>query len=217
MNRSAFMMRMENRFGRYAIRNLMTYLIGGMAAVWLLDFLVGPVTGFSASRLLCFHREAILHGQIWRLFTYVFIPQGSGLLFLLFHLYFFWMIGTSLEAEWGEFRFNLFYFTGVILCSLAGMLTGYASTYYLNISLFLAFSLMYPDMQVYVLLFPVKVKWLALASALLTVVYLLTGSWAMRLTIVASMANLALFFWRDGWIRCQNAYRRYQWRKNWRR
>lgn len=208
--------RLQRKFGRYAIRNLMLYIVIGMAAVFLVDMIVYPVTGFSASRFLAFNRSAILRGQIWRLVTFIFIPPNSSLLFILFSLYFYWMIGTALQQQWGNFRFNLFYLCGMIGSILAGLLTGYTTNTYLNMSLFLAFALIYPDFTVMLLILPVKVKWLALIDGVMLLLMLLTESWAGRLAVVMSLANLALFFWKDAVQLFKNAYRRYQWKKNWR-
>lgn len=209
--------KLQRKLGRYAIPNLMLYIVAGMALVFVVDMVVYPVTGFSASSLFAFNRALIMRGQIWRLITFIFMPPSYNALFLILSLYFYWMIGTSLQGQWGSFRFNLFYLCGVIGCAVAGMLTGYTSNSYLNMSLFLAFALIYPDFTVLMLFLPVKVKWLALIDAGLMLLMFLTASWAERLAEIISLANLALFFWRDGYLTIKNAYRRYQWKQNWRR
>ena len=99
---------------------------------------------------------------------------------------------------------------------IAGFITGGATNTYLNMSLFLAFALIYPDFQILLLILPIKIKWLALIDAAMLLLMLLTDTWAGRLALLLSMANLALFFWRDGYQTIKNAYRRYQWKKNWR-
>ena len=215
--RPSLLERLERKLNRYAIRNLMLYIVIGMAAVFVIDMVVAPVTGFSASRWLSFNRPAILRGEVWRVITFIFIPPNSSPLFIIFSLYFYWMIGTGLQNQWGSFRFNLFYLCGVIGSAIAGFITGATTNVYLNMSLFLAFALIYPDFQVLLLILPVKVKWLALIDAAMLLLMLVTGSWADRLALAMSLANLALFFWRDGYLTIKNAYRRYQWKKNWRK
>ena len=210
--------KLQRKLGRYTISNLMLYVVIGMAAVFILDMVVYPVTGFSTSRLLMFDRSAILRGQIWRLLTFIFIPPGANSVFLIFALYFYWMIGTGLQQEWGSFRFNLFYLCGIVGTVIGGFITGFATNTYLNMSLFLAFALIYPDFQIMIFfLLPIKIKWLALIDAVSLLLMLLTDTWAGKLALVISLANLALFFWRDGCLTIKNAYRRYQWKKNWRR
>ena len=130
----------------------MTIIVAGMGAVFLID-LFYPATSFSLRSLLAFNRDAVLHGQIWRLITFIFIPPDSSVFFILFSLYFYWLIGSALENQWGAFRFNVYYLCGIIGTIVAGMITGYATSSYLNLSLFLAFALLYPDYQVMVFFF----------------------------------------------------------------
>lgn len=209
---------LQRKLGRYAIPNLMLYIVAAMAVVFVVDTVVYPVTGFSASRLFMFSRAAILRGEIWRMVTFIFVPQSSTPLYTILALYFYWMIGTGLQGQWGSFRFNLFYLCGVIGAIISGFIMGTTDNAYLNLSMFLAFAIIYPDFQLMLFFFlPLKVKWLALADVLFLLPTLLTGTWPMRLALIMSMANLALFFWQDGYQIAKNAYRRYQWKKNWRR
>lgn len=207
--------KLNRKFGRYGIRNLMTFIVGGMAVVYLMELLVYPMTGFSLSSVLAFNRNAVLHGQIWRLITFIFIPPDSSILFILFSLYFYWLIGNVLENQWGAFRFNLYYLYGMVCTVIAGMITGYATNSYLNLSLFLAFALMYPDYQVMVFfILPVKMKYLALLDAVGLVALFIMDSWAGRVALLVSLGNVILFFWHDFINGIQNAKRRYEWRKN---
>ena len=145
--------KLNRKYGRHSIRNLMNYIVGGMAVVYLMELFIYPMTHLLLSSILAFDRSAIFHGQIWRLFTFIFIPPNSNLLFIIFALYFYWLIGNSLENQWGSFRFNVYYFCGVIGTLLAGLFTGYATHYYLNLSLFLAFALMYSGYHVLLFFF----------------------------------------------------------------
>ena len=207
--------KLNRKFGRYGIRNLMTFIVGGMAVVYLMELLVYPMTGFSLSSVLAFNRNAVLHGQIWRLITFIFIPPDSSILFILFSLYFYWLIGNALENQWGAFRFNIYYLCGMVCTVIAGMITGYATNSYLNLSLFLAFALMYPDYQVMVFfILPIKMKYLALLDAVGLVVLFVMDSWAGRIALLVSLGNVLLFFWHDFIHGIQNAKRRYEWRKN---
>lgn len=214
--RNSLLDRLELRYRRYAIRNLMMYIVIGMAAVYITDYIVMPITGFSMQQWLMFDRAAILHGEIWRLVTFIFMPPQSSLIFIALSLYFDYLVGVSLQNQWGSFRFNVFYLCGMLGSILAGMITGYATNDYLNLSLFLAFAIIYPNFQLNMIIFPVKVKYLALLSGISLVLTLMQGSWPQRLALLMSLVNLGLFFWRDGYLLIKNAYRRYQWRKNWR-
>ena len=214
MYRETWLDKLNRRFGRHSIRRLMTIIVAGMGVGFLLD-LFYPVTGVSVSSLLAFHRSAILHGQVWRLITFIFIPPDSSILFILFSLYFYWLIGNALENQWGSFRFNVYYLCGTLGTILAGMITGYATNSYLNLSLFLAFALIYPDYQVLVFfLLPIKVKFLALLDAAGLVMLFILDSWPGRISLLIALANVILFFWGDftGWLK--NAKRRYEFHKN---
>lgn len=206
--------KLNRKCGRHSIHNLMTIIVVGMGIVFLFDMMY-PVTGVSLSSLLSFNRAAVLHGQIWRLITFVFIPPNASVIFILFSLYFYWLIGNALENQWGSFRFNVYYFCGMIGTVLAGMITGYATNSYLNLSLFLAFALIYPDYQVLLFFFlPIKIKYLAFIDAAVLLFMFVTDSWRGRIALLVSLANVLFFFWGDFIGRIKVAKRRYEFRKN---
>ena len=94
----------ERRFGRYfGIPKLMMILCIGMGVTYVADYLLAAYH-ISLSYYLMFDREAIFHGQIWRLVTFVFTPPSSSPIFILFALYFYYMIGLGLENQWGKVR-----------------------------------------------------------------------------------------------------------------
>ena len=167
---------------------------------------------------LAFSPALILQGQVWRVFTFVFLPPDSSLLFIVFALYFYYLIGTSLENAWGSFRFTLYYFIGMLGAIIAGFLTGSATNSYLNLSLFFAFAAVYPDMQVLLFfLIPIKVKWLAIIDAVLFAVQLIFADWATRAAVIASLANFFIFFGPALFTRLKNYRRREDWRRQMRR
>lgn len=218
MYKQTLLEKIERKVGRYAIRNLMNYIVLGMGIVFVMDMFLFPFTRFSMSSLLAFNLSAILRGQVWRLVSFIFIPPRSSILFILFALYFYWMMGTTLENQWGRFRFNAYYLCGIVGNLIAGLITGYATNFYLNLSLFLAFAILYPDFQVMILfVLPVKMKWLAIAEAVLLVFTAMGQGLAGWVALLFSLLNVALFFGRDLIDVGQSAYRRYKWRQNWRR
>lgn len=216
--RESLLEKAERKLGRYAIRNLMNYIVLGMAVVFVMDMFLYPFTRLSLSGLLAFSLPHILRGQIWRLVTFVLIPPSSRLLFILFSLYFYWLMGTTLENQWGRFRFNAYYLCGILGNILAGLITGYATNFYLNLSLFLAFAILYPDFQIMLFfIFPIKMKWLAIADAVMLVFSALGQGLVGWIALLFSLLNVALFFGRDLVDMGKSAYRRYKWRQNWRR
>lgn len=162
--------KLERKFGRYAIPNLINYIIILYGAGYVLDKL-NPEFYY---RYLCLDASAILRGQIWRIFTFIIEPPSSGLLWVFIALAFYYFIGNQLEIAWGAFRFNLYYFSGMFFHAVAAilvyLLTGIPlplGTGYLNMSMFLVFAALYPDMQFRLyFIIPVKAKWLAILDAL---------------------------------------------------
>lgn len=161
--------KLERKFGKYAINNLMYYIIAAYAIGFVL------VTFYPNVYLNFFALDAvkILHGEIWRIFTFILYPPSTSLLLLFFVLYFYYMIGTVLERLWGAFRFNIYFFSGMLLHVIAAIIiylvfgVNYRmGTEYINLALFMAFAFENPDNEV--LLFfvlPIKIKWLAYLDA----------------------------------------------------
>ena len=183
----------------FGIPRLMMYIVIGNIAVFLLS---GMDTTGMLRGMLAFSPELIFkHGQIWRLITFVFIPESSGLALVLW-LYFYYFIGNALEDQWGTAKFTVFYLSGVVLTviygTLAWLITGIsygATVHYLNLSMFFAFATMYPDMQVlFMFIIPIKIKWLAIADAVLFAAGILMGRFPMNLLPVVALLNYVLFF-----------------------
>lgn len=160
--------KLERKFGRYAIPNLMFYIIVLYGTGFVLT-LINPMFYY---QYLSLNAEAILHGQIWRIITFIIQPPSNSLIFVALVLYCYYWIGRQLEATWGAFRFNLYFFAGVLFHVIAAiivyLITGMSmplGTSYLNLSLFFAFAAMFPDMQfLFMYIIPVKAKWLALLN-----------------------------------------------------
>lgn len=125
---------LERKLGRFAIPNLMTYIIGLNAVVFVMTYL-----SQESLYMLMLDPGRVLNGEVWRLITFIFIPPTTSPLWAAFVLYFYYMIGTALEHEWGSFRFNLFYVLGMIGTILSAFVSNsIVSSTYINLSLFLA-------------------------------------------------------------------------------
>ena len=185
--------KLERKFGRTYIENLMVVICGGMAIVYIADLLM---QGF-ATDMLYLNWELVKKGQIWRLITFVFEPENRYPLTFILTVYFYYMIGGALEHEWGSFNFNVYYLLEIICTDIAAIFVGVGSNYYINLSLFLAFAILYPNYQVLVFyVLPVKVKWVALIDALF-LLYSFVMSPSARLLIIASLIPLVLFLGED--------------------
>jgi hypothetical protein len=190
--------RLERKLGRYAIPNLMTYVVGGMALVWVLSLVRPEVLG-----RVVLDMDAVRRGQVWRLVTFLFLPIASSPLWVLLNLYFAWWVGSSLEERWGSFKFNAFYLLGVVGTIAAAVIAGPQTNAWLDASLFLAFATTFPDVQILLFfILPIRVKWLGIVAALVIGGAFVLGDWGMRASIGAAMANYLLFFgghWWDVW------------------
>jgi len=197
---------LERKLGRHYIRDLMKYLVIAMAGTFILEFLPLPKSAF---QLLRFNRAAILQGEIWRVFTFVFLPPTGSIFWIIISLYFYYFLGSTLENQWGSARFNVYYIIGVIGNIIAGFITGYATNEYLNLSLLLAFAAMYPDMEFMLFFFlPVKAKWIGLFDGLYLIYLLIISPWHYKLTIVISLLPFLLFFGGQAWLLIRMEYRR---------
>jgi len=182
------------------IPNLMLYITLGSAIVYLLSMFDRSYTLYNA---LCFDRELILQGQVWRLITYVFTYDAGHLLITAIALFCYYTLGRAMENIWGTLRFNLFYFSGVILMDVFCMIFGgWADVSYLNMSLFLAYATLFPDAR-FLLLYIIPVRaWIFalidLALSIYSVIQLtVLGFFPYSLFPLVAIANYFLFFGKD--------------------
>ena len=186
---------LERRMYRLRVEPFFQYLIFAMGGVYLLELFFPQFR--LISRLMLF-MPYVYHGEIWRLVTFLVLPPAGTALFVLISLYFYYFIGTNLESRWGARRFLLFYLIGALGAILAAFLTGIGTNQYLYLSMFFAFAIMHPELQVMLFfMIPVKMKWLALFNAAFYLYSFIIGSWPMRAALVLSLLNIWLFFGGD--------------------
>lgn len=200
-----WMIKLEQKFGRYAVPNICRYFVFANV-IGLLGELMAP----ALMDYLQFSPYAILHGQVWRLVTWVFIPAGSGFFGLLF-LFFALMWGSTLESFLGTFRMNFFFWQAIFLCDVGGMLIYavlraltkvavipiYMSTYYILMSLLLALALCMPDAEVRIyFVLPIRMKWMLVFELLFLAydVYNLFSYALARRDVLGGAAALAYGF-----------------------
>lgn len=193
-----FFYKLERKFGRYAIPNLMRYL-AIMQLIGLGIQMTQPLIYF---KYLMLDPSAVLHGQIWRLVTFMLWPLEWGFFGNLIMISLYYSLGTTLEHIWGTFRFNAYMFLGILGQIIAAFVAYYgfhevyiASVNQLNMSLFLAYAATLPEAQLYIyFVLPVKVKWLGFLYGIIAVYGLITGGMAQRCGILLSFANFIIFF-----------------------
>lgn len=198
----SFLNKMERKFGRYAVHNLSMYIIGAYVIGYVLYF-VNPKLLYDYLSLEPYY---ILRGQVWRLVTWVLIPPESPGIFTIIMLMLYYSLGTSLEQSWGTFRYNVYIFLG-IFSTIIGAFVLYIilggngvfgsalfSTYYINMSIFLAFAVCYPNMELLLyFIIPVKMKWFGILYSVFIVVSFLGTGWVGKVAIIASLFNFILF------------------------
>lgn len=188
--------RLEYKYGRYALENLMFYIVAGMGVVFVMEYIL-PFFNINVSlySLLYFDMDLIKQGQVWRIISFVFLYPDSFVLLMALAIYFYYFIGKSLENAWGSFKFDAYYLIGVIATIIGGIIMGTTTNYYLNLSLFFAFAVLFPDEQ-FMLFFiiPIKAKYFAYVDAVFFIIELIVAPWAYKIALLISIANFFLFF-----------------------
>lgn len=209
------MTKLERKFGKFAIPNLTLILIGGFVLGYLIE-IISP----EALSIIALDPIKVMQGQVYRLLTWVIIPPYGASIFVIITLMFYFYVGRTLENTWGDFRYTVYILAGILFTDLGIMLTYLvmfftgqqefinryseyglygASTYYLCMSMFLAYAFMFPDMQVLMyFIIPIKVKWLGyLDIAYLIVEVLRFGLmkyYTGMITVIMSVLNFILFY-----------------------
>lgn len=214
--------RLRRKLEKYAIPNLTLYLIICYGIGYLMQFLVP-----AGYQYLMLDPFLVLKGQVWRLVTWVLIPpDSSNIFFVLITLYLYYSLGGLLERIWGTYKYNAYLFSGLLFTILgAFVLCGYSvlmgaqptmytglyllnngsavyfgqfSTYYINMSIFLACAASIPDVQVLLMfLFPIKVKWLGIVYGIILLVNCIQGGIATWIVVIFSLLNFLVFFLRS--------------------
>jgi hypothetical protein len=188
---------MERKYGKYAIHNLPAIIIALYAAGYIIYFLMPELLSY-----LTLNPYLILRGQVWRIVSWILVPPSSPDLFTIIMLYFYFSVGKTLERTWGEFKFTVYILSGIIFTVIGAFLLyffghtlGYFSTYYINMSIFLALAVTYPDAEVLLyFLIPIKMKWMGAVYGFFILLSMIQGSWADRVSIAMSLLNFAIFF-----------------------
>ncbi len=205
------MNKLERKFGKYAVPHLTAVLIGCYIIGYMLQLMDRNIVSF-----MRLEPALILQGQIWRLITWIIIPPSSLSIWTFIMLFFYFSIGTSLERVWGDFRYNVYILGGMLITILSAFVCYFIfgssiamgtafSTYYICMSIMLAYAATFPDAQVLIyFVFPVKMRWIGwIYGALLAydivnyiraVMQGFTFAWIYVIAILASLANFVIFF-----------------------
>ena len=204
--------KLERRWGRYSIPNLMNIILVGQIICWLIIMFINKNLYYG----ITLSRTGLLTGQIWRAVTFIFVPPIASAFELLLTLYFRWWVGNSLERAWGDFRFMVYLLVGMAGAVVSCLLTGMGSASGIFLSLFFAYAWMWPDQQVLLFFFiPIKMKWMGLASAAVWVLEFLTGSFSTKISLLFGIAGFLAFFGKEVFYTVRDAIVSYKRRKDW--
>jgi membrane associated rhomboid family serine protease len=187
----AWLDKLEHRLGFLGIPGLLRIVVGFTALVFVLIWLNRDFGSF-----LDLEPARILQGEVWRLITYIFLPQTLSPLWVILALWFLWFIGEGLEQAWGAFRVTIYFFVGMVGTTVAAFFFGsdFSNRMILS-SLFFAYARFYPDQVIYILfILPAKIKWIAWVSAALLLFGFVVGTNSYRAALVAAFANYFIFF-----------------------
>lgn len=210
-----FMTKLERKFGKFAIPNLTVTLIGG----FILGYLI-QIFNSGALELIALDPAKVMQGQVYRLITWVVIPPSGISIWIVLMLFFYFSIGKTLENAMGDFRYTVYIVSGIIFTDIGIMLTYIvmkalgqaeilevfymyglygASTYYLCMTMFLAYAFMFPEHQVLLyFIIPIKVKWMGyldIAYLIVEIVrYGLAHYYTGMVTVIMSVLNFIIFY-----------------------
>lgn len=182
--------RLDRKLGRFAIERLPTFIVGGMAIVFVLTMMKPELYGQLTLD------PALALAQPWRFVTYFFLPTSTSLIWVLFSLYWTWLVGSNLEREWGAFKLNVYYLLGALGTTLAAWITKEPQgNFWLNTSLFFAFATVFPNYEIYIFfVVPLRVKWLALLTFAYIGFHFFSGDVGVKAAISVALVNYLLFF-----------------------
>lgn len=179
-----FKYKLKRFFRNIAIENLMTYIAASMAIIFVGDLF----TDGMLSMYLTFDRAAILEGQVWRLITFLMLPDTASPIWIVFSIYFYYFIGKETENEWGSHNLTMYFLLGAVLLIISGFATGYTGASYLYFSLFLVYAHLNPHHQFMMfMIIPIEARWMALID----VIFMLSG-FLRAFMLYLILPNLAL-------------------------
>ena len=190
--------KLERKYGNIYIPNLMGLIIAGNIITYVLNYAMPDIR---IVNMLYLNKDLVLRGEIWRLITFIFVPSSTSPLWFIIAMYFNYMVGTSLERLWGEFKFNVYYFIGIVTTIAIAFVTG-SNAFTgsgINISLFLAFARIFPSYELRLFyIFPIKVKYLAMFYWVILIINLIGArSLITVLIILLPVINFLIFFGKE--------------------
>lgn len=192
MNQNSWLDKLEVKFKDWTLYGLMKYISLLMIAVFILN-----KTGNLSYSILVLNGNALLAGQIWRIFTFLIVPISNNPIFLFFELMILIMCADGIEKAIGSFKLTVYYIMGALFMTIGSLIAPsfVIDSYFMYLSLFFGYATLYPSQELlFMFIIPIKIKYLAYFSAITTVIYALSAPWSIKIAILMSFANYLLFF-----------------------
>jgi len=171
--------RLERRLSWIAIPGVVKIIMLFQALVWLLNAYRGDEALLVA---LYLDKDLILSGEVWRLFSFIFIPPvgSTGIILMFFAVFFTIFLGSMLEEIWGSFKLTLYVIGGVLSVLISeflisfdialveeGKLVGHTFPTFLIIeSILFACAVYNPNYVVRLFaIIPIRLFWIAILAA----------------------------------------------------
>jgi membrane associated rhomboid family serine protease len=191
--------------GRYPV-DVTAMLVGTHVVCAILTAFLFAIGHAGILDYTTFDSTAVLHGQVWRLFTYAFIHQPSGGALLLFaiEMYMLFFFGREVERFLGRRSYIWLYLlllvVPVLILEVWGLLrqtrTGFSGSAALHFAVFAAFVTIYPNVQFFL---RIPAKWVFIIfAAIATLSGLAAHDWQDLLVLWDSIAVAFLFIELQG-------------------
>ncbi len=186
---------LESKVGRLAIPGLIQAVAILQIVVWVAALILPVESRDTYIALLALDGGRILQGEVWRLLSFIFVPQNINVIFMLIAVLFLMWIGRGLEQAWGAFRVNLYFFAGMAGSAAAALLFGaHSNNFWLFQTLLFAFACFYPNEEILLFfILPVKIKWIAMFAGALTILSIVLAP-QLLLPVLLAHANFLLVF-----------------------
>ncbi len=184
--------RLERKFPQLALEGLIRYVSFLMLTVFFLTR-----SGMLSEKMLLLNGSMVMHGQVWRLVTFLLIPASDNLFFLVFELLILVMCADGLEAEWGTFKLTVYYLIGALGNIIMALIlpSMVLNGYFIYLTLFLGFASLYPNYEIYLFfIIPIKIKYLAMLSGAWIIYAVAVAPLAVKIAVLIAIANYLLFF-----------------------
>ncbi|GEP44130.1 hypothetical protein [Brevifollis gellanilyticus] len=189
-----FLDKLESRFGRLAVPGLMSFIALLHVGIFFTFLVMTPQAAGGIVSLLLLHGGLILHGQVWRAVSFIFVPESS-LLAVVFGAMFLSWLGRGLEEAWGAFRLWVYFGGGMLAMVIGSMIFGYVATgLFLFSTVLLAFAMYFPNEEIRMYFFiPIKVSWLAWLDVAAVVLFVMKEPSAFWMVFFSHLNFLVTF------------------------